>query len=34
VVRLEAGKVIARGPAKDVLADERVAMMRTLIADD
>jgi molybdate transport system ATP-binding protein len=34
VVRLEAGKVVARGPAKEVLADERVAMMRTLIADD
>ena len=34
VVRLEAGKVMARGPAKDVLADERMAMMRTLIADD
>jgi molybdate transport system ATP-binding protein len=34
VVRLEAGKVMARGPAKDVLADERVAMMRTLIGDD
>jgi molybdate transport system ATP-binding protein len=34
VVRLEAGKVVARGPAKEVLADERIAMMRTLIADD
>jgi len=26
--------VVARGPAKEVLVDERVAMMRTLIADD
>jgi len=34
VVRLDAGKVVARGPAKEVLVDERVAMMRTLIADD
>jgi molybdate transport system ATP-binding protein len=34
VVRLDAGKVVARGPAKEVLADERVAMMRALIGDD
>jgi molybdate transport system ATP-binding protein len=34
VVRLEDGKVVARGPAKEVLADERVAMMRALIGDD
>jgi molybdate transport system ATP-binding protein len=34
VVRLDAGKVVARGPAKEVLVDERVAMMRTLIGDD
>jgi len=34
VVRLDDGKVVARGPAKQVLADERVAMMRTLIGDD
>lgn len=34
VVRMEDGKVVARGPAKEVLAEERVAMMRTLIGDD
>ena len=34
VVRLEAGKVVARGPATEVLVDERVAMMRALIGDD
>jgi hypothetical protein len=31
---MEDGKVVARGPAKEVLAEERVAMMRTLIGDD